>query len=463
MINNDCSDIQVTFDKSHLSCMQEKSSPGININNNKVVSKRNTDITDMPCTPVSQRLLNIKNNNSTGNTQITNCSTPQYNSGSQQPLNMKTNKPYENNNDNLISRIDPQITQRLSNSQQNISDTSLMKNCSDNFFTKMAMTASWIRNHQDLGNTDNQSVDKSENSRNVTTDQSSNKANFDYETKDMEWTNAEPDDEIMDTKMIVKENIEEKTSVKKDPEKLRDVCIIVDTNVFISGLSKIQDIVNLKLTGIFKPLIYIPWMVITELDYMKDSCSDAKLKKNILNSIKFINTALKENNPRVTGQTVFDMDKQKQVGPSPDDKIISCCLQVAEKYETVILLSNDINLKNKAMLNNLTACSTNEVMVKIMSKLAKNNKTQKIMNKMGIMCSSVICECAKETYGDVWMKMDMLSYPPWSLVECLKRFKKYWGSVFKEKLMKQFTKVIEELLNLLQINKYICDDSEGVH
>lgn len=43
-------------------------------------------------------------------------------------------------------------------------------------------------------------------------------------------------------------------------------------------------------------------MVITELDYMKDSCSDSKLLKSVVNAIKFINNALKDNSQRVVGK-----------------------------------------------------------------------------------------------------------------------------------------------------------------
>ncbi|KAJ8951282.1 hypothetical protein NQ318_008185 [Aromia moschata] len=107
-----------------------------------------------------------------------------------------------------------------------------------------------------------------------------------------------------------------------------------------------------------QPVIYIPWMVLMELDYMKDQCSDGKLKKNITNSVKFIHNALEQKNPRMLGQTVDEAEKQKYIGKSPDDKILSCCLQAGERYEHVILVSNDVNLKNKAMVNDVTVCST---------------------------------------------------------------------------------------------------------
>ncbi|KAG5889572.1 hypothetical protein JTB14_018556 [Gonioctena quinquepunctata] len=329
---------------------------------------------------------------------------------------------------------------------------------SDHFNGKMAMTATWIRNNQIMSGIqpDIELMPKpSETSQVVGLEET-----LEDGTEEMEWTNAEPDLEIMgsDQKIIGADSNVVK-GVEKQSEKLKDLCIVVDTNVFISGLSKIKDIISMKLSGPIQPVLFIPWMVITELDYMKLESCDERLRQKVSNAIKLINTLLKEKNPRFIGQTVYEMEKQKLVGKSPDDKIMSCCLQVAEKYETVILLSNDLNLKSKAMINGVTACSANEIIMKIMSKVTKNTKTQKVMQKMSILCSSVICECAKETYGEVWSKMDMLSCPPWSLVDCLKRFKKYWGTVFKDKVMKQFTKCVDDLLQLFNSNKYFGDES----
>ncbi|KAJ8924688.1 hypothetical protein NQ315_000839 [Exocentrus adspersus] len=327
---------------------------------------------------------------------------------------------------------------------------------SSNFLGKQDLAASWIRNCQSEPDNDGGGSAeistiveaKPECSRHVKTDE------------EMEWTNAWPSTEVDLNKNVDESKSSEDETVTKVSEKCKSVCIVVDTNVFISALSKLQDILNLKTAGPVKPIIFIPWMVITELDYMKDSSSNNKLSRNINSAIKFINAALNDKHPQVIGQTVFDVQNQKYIGSSPDDKIISCCIQAAEKYENVILLSNDMNLKNKAMINDITACSSNEIMMRVMSKLAKNTKVQKIMNRMGIMCSSVICDCMKTAYGGVWLKMDMMNHPPWSLVECLKRFRKYWTAVFSEKLLKQFTKTVQDLQDLLETNTCISDDSD---
>lgn len=105
------------------------------------------------------------------------------------------------------------------------------------------------------------------------------------------------------------------------------------------------------------------------------------------------------------------------------------------------------------MINGVEACSSNEIIMKIMSKLTTNVKYQKIHHKMSILCSSIICDCAKETYGETWKNMEMFKCPPWSLIECLKRFRKYWNAIFKDKLLKHFTKTLDETLIWLKHHK----------
>ncbi|CAH1169500.1 unnamed protein product [Phaedon cochleariae] len=337
--------------------------------------------------------------------------------------------------------------------------TSSEANNFDNYKGKWKMTATWVWNHQNMNGTPDQpeSVVVSE----IVAEPISKREDHIDDTEEMEWTNAEPDSDQIETQTEIEiRNSADEEAKNLPKQKSKELCIIVDTNVFISGLSRIKDIMNLKITEPTSLIIYVPWMVITELDYMKHSCSDDKLKQKVTSAIKFINTALENKNPRFLGQTIHDMEQQKSIGISPDDKIVSCCLQANQKYETVILLSNDLNLRSKAMINNISATSANEIIMKILSKTTKTAKSQKIMQKMSMLCSSVICDCAKDTYGDVWSKMDLLSSPPWSLKECLKRFRKYWPTVFQDKVMKQFTMVVDQLLAIFHKNRYFADDSE---
>lgn len=116
-------------------------------------------------------------------------------------------------------------------------------------------------------------------------------------------------------------------------------------------------------------------------------------------------------------------------------------------------MTADTNLRNKAVISNIDVSSNEEVMKKVMLVLGQNVKFCNIQEKMDKMCTYVICECAKEAYGKVWNQMALLADPPWSLTECLQRFKKYWTAVFRNQMMKQFMKTVEKLLTFLSLNK----------
>ncbi|CAG9854112.1 unnamed protein product [Phyllotreta striolata] len=372
----------------------------------------------------------------------------------------------ENNNNSTESNLESITKNQNSHSPVLVPIDEFIRN-DDSY--KMALTASWIRNHDfdDVKERESSSdINDSFNCSNTALYQSSSErlANLDT-SEEMEWTNAEP--EVIrngnNLEMAPQPQEKKEVPVPSEPakiEKEKYLSIVVDTNIFIKDLAKIKDIVFLRQDGPVQPLIYIPWMVVNELDELKDRSKNGDLKTKAFEAIKFINQMLNEKNPRVKGQSVADMAFQKCIGSSPDDKIIATCLQALEKYEDVIVLSNDLNLKNKAMINNLTPSSANEIIMKITSKLRKTDKTRKIKSKMSVLCSMIICECAQEAYGDVWTKMNLLSNPPWSLLDCLIRFKEYWVAVFQEKLLKHFMLNVEKLKKLLVEDNAIFDDSE---
>lgn len=49
---------------------------------------------------------------------------------------------------------------------------------------------------------------------------------------------------------------------------------------------------------------------------------------------------------------------------SPDDRIINCCLQVKQHIVHVILLTEDINLRNKAICNNILVSTKSDLVAK---------------------------------------------------------------------------------------------------
>lgn len=51
-----------------------------------------------------------------------------------------------------------------------------------------------------------------------------------------------------------------------------------------------------------------------------------------------------------------------------DDKILNCCLQLQCQQKEVTLVTNDINLSNKALTNAIEAITSRECMKKYMMK-----------------------------------------------------------------------------------------------
>ncbi|XP_076272601.1 swt1 RNA endoribonuclease isoform X2 [Rhynchophorus ferrugineus] len=273
-----------------------------------------------------------------------------------------------------------------------------------------------------------------------------------YSTSDNTHSN---NDEIFETAKNVGSSMEDtvmewdKIDIEleiTDNSEQENICIAADTNVFLHYLHKIKDILNFQAS-------------VTELDFIKHESKNI-IKTSAIKAIEFINTHL-ENNPKVIGQSVEAAIKQKDVGKDPDDKILASCLQISKKFKTLILLSNDCNLRNKALMSNLEVSSTQNIMQKLLFKTRKNTKSSKIIHKLSTLCTQIIINCCKEAYGDIWNKMDMLENPPWSFLDCLKRITRYWKSIFKELLLKQCLPKVIVLQKTLETNSgFISDDSE---
>ncbi|PSN48175.1 hypothetical protein C0J52_08744, partial [Blattella germanica] len=105
---------------------------------------------------------------------------------------------------------------------------------------------------------------------------------------------------------------------------IEECSIVVDTNIFIWHLACVKKLLHYN----FK----------------------AK------NAVQFIHRKLKANYPRLRGHVLSEMmNKESMTDQTVDDSIIRCCLQIAGRKKNVVLLSNDINLQNKAMINGIKA------------------------------------------------------------------------------------------------------------
>lgn len=282
---------------------------------------------------------------------------------------------------------------------------------------------------------------------------------FEPADEEMDVDYDDDDEEAQNYKNIDNERSEPNTEINTNSkfDKNIKLYVIVDTNIFLHNLDLLQSLVKSNEAGECNVVLYTPWMVINELDSIKiDQKVSISVQNNALKAIKFINKMLVSENKPLLGQTVFEVDQQMYQGKSPDEKILGSCIQAKTKLKNVILLTNDVNLMNMASINEISSCNSKDLMAKIFK---KESKAEKILNRMSLGCSYVIQKCAEEAYGDIYLKMEDISKPPWPLKRCLEIFKKYWSAVFRHKLLKHFLNPVNRLLPLLYNTSKLEEDN----
>lgn len=100
----------------------------------------------------------------------------------------------------------------------------------------------------------------------------------------------------------------------------------------------------------------MPYVVIQELDEIK-SRSARSLSSLAMKSIRFLNTNFQSQSKFVKGQTSIESNKYLIEIQNSDDKILNCCIQISQNTKRVLLLSNDVNLRNKTIIHQVQAYS----------------------------------------------------------------------------------------------------------
>ncbi|CAO1388406.1 unnamed protein product [Diamesa tonsa] len=132
---------------------------------------------------------------------------------------------------------------------------------------------------------------------------------------------------------------------------------VIDTNVFLSNLDVIKTMVGRIYKNIGKAVVYVPYMVLNELDKIKTYGDN--LARHAQRAIKVINDNMKIKNPHFCAQSATDQMRIIQI-QCGDDLILNACLQINNITPKVLLLSNDINLRNKAHANHICCMSRDE-------------------------------------------------------------------------------------------------------
>ncbi|KAM3841962.1 transcriptional protein SWT1 isoform 2-T2 [Vipera latastei] len=254
--------------------------------------------------------------------------------------------------------------------------------------------------------------------------------------------------------------------------------IVIDTNIMISHLTFIKYLKNADIPGIGRFLLLIPWVVLQELDNLKRGKILENVRQKAIPAVHFIYTCLKNQDPKLWGQSM-QLASQKTQSFSTgnnDDRVLQCCLQYQNLYPQaeVILLTDDKNLCNKALVSEIKAYSKADLVAvfqkitpkgTIISEDTSNNKWEKdkyakktennstnhlsevifdMEKSLGDVLSSILETELKIAFGDLWIEV-VYHKPPWTLANVLECYKKHWVAVFGQFISRSLFSTIEYL------------------
>ncbi|KAL8608116.1 hypothetical protein ACOMHN_016571 [Nucella lapillus] len=162
------------------------------------------------------------------------------------------------------------------------------------------------------------------------------------------------------TESVQKTQASRPTSPGPQPASARKIIyIVVDTNVLFGALGFLQVLRDMALKGYGHPFLVFPWVVLQELDGLKNSKTKSKTAQN---AVRYIHSCLLSHHPRVRGQTPAQALESAESFPAQcnDDRVLQCCVQCQKKYgaDFVLLLTDDLNLENKAVVMGITTFSS---------------------------------------------------------------------------------------------------------
>ncbi|XP_078074431.1 uncharacterized protein swt1 [Mustelus asterias] len=253
-----------------------------------------------------------------------------------------------------------------------------------------------------------------------------------------------------------------------------DILLVLDTNIFISHLNFIMNLKEHGVSGVGFPIIVIPWVVLQELDSLKNGKLSGGVNRKAIPAVQFIYSCFKSRHPHVWGQSM-QQAAQKFCGlreENNDDRVLQCCLQYQQLYPCthVLLCSDDKNLCSKALVSGVKAVRKVDLLTELSNLKSTNdvpntqdlsafNQPQSVIHTKesngtvnqhlsaqesaldvtGIICQlekslgialSVILETEMKTvYDDLWTEI-LFVKPPWSLEGILQCVKKHWFAVF---------------------------------
>nr|XP_034977224.1 transcriptional protein SWT1 isoform X1 [Zootoca vivipara]XP_034977225.1 transcriptional protein SWT1 isoform X1 [Zootoca vivipara]XP_034977226.1 transcriptional protein SWT1 isoform X1 [Zootoca vivipara]XP_034977227.1 transcriptional protein SWT1 isoform X1 [Zootoca vivipara] len=264
--------------------------------------------------------------------------------------------------------------------------------------------------------------------------------------------------------------------------------IVIDTNIMISHLEFIKSLKNTDIPGVGRFVLVIPWVVLQELDNLKRGKILAKVGQKAIPAVHFIYTCLKNQDPRLWGQSMQLASQQTRsfCVENNDDRVLQCCLQYQNLFPQaeIVLMTDDKNLCSKALVSEVKALSKADFVTALQkltidtimltqdassgqSQSERDTITKKAGDKFADPVPRIIVDikeslqevlsCILETemknaFGDLWEEM-VYHHPPWTLTKVLECYKRHWMAVFGMVISRNFLSTIEYL------HEHLCKDS----
>nr|XP_051676992.1 transcriptional protein SWT1 isoform X3 [Oryctolagus cuniculus] len=279
----------------------------------------------------------------------------------------------------------------------------------------------------------------------------------------------------------------------------KKLLIVIDTNILMNHLKFVRILNTTEIPGFDRLILIIPWVVVQELDRMKEGKLLKHAQYKAIPAVHFINDSLKSKDRKLWGQSI-QLASQKFYGlrdENNDDRVLKCCLQYQELFpcSLVILCTDDRNLRNKGLISGVKSLSKEELSAELLNlsqntdvchqpcvskqqlkaeaALLEGSHEEEAANSgLSILLESIISDLEKSlgtalssiletemkiAFGNLWMEI-LYVKPPWTLIHLLRCFKKHWLAVFGLIMEKNLLLTIESVYeNLCKANNNTVD------
>ncbi|XP_060664250.1 transcriptional protein SWT1 [Drosophila nasuta] len=161
----------------------------------------------------------------------------------------------------------------------------------------------------------------------------------------------------------VADDVDKKASEELPKRMVDHMYYVLDTNILMENLSFVDDLSHLALGDSKGSMLFIPYVVIKELDRIKDRRSedDASKRSAARKAIRYLNDKF-DKSLRIQGQSALEDAEHLIEVDGGDDSVVNCCVQLSAQVPKLTLLTNDANLRLKAKTSSIAVASSSDLL-----------------------------------------------------------------------------------------------------